>query len=184
LLAYLARWSRTAMAVELVTMAMSKSGPRSNRGPPAALVSELLLSDWSVFDSASDPVVDPAFDPAFDSQLSCAVESPLPAGNGGSDDGESRVMKATAASKARSPGCGKSWPVQGLDEICAVAKMVAASRDIAGAMIASLSPMKTKAGVASGAPGLRTKQAIRCVHGMRCAVRPCAWPHAHPVAPE
>jgi hypothetical protein len=128
------------MAVELVTMAMSKSGPRSNRGPPAALVSELLLSDWSVFDS-----------------------SPLPAGNGGSDDGESRVMKATAASKARSPGCGKSWPVQGLDEICAVAKMVAASRDIAGAMIASLSPMKTKAGVASGAPGLRTKQAIRCV---------------------
>ena len=63
------------MAVELVTMAMSKSGPRSNRGPPAALVSELLLSDWSAFDSASDPVVDPAFDPAFDSQLSCVLSS-------------------------------------------------------------------------------------------------------------
>ena len=130
--------------------------PRSNWAPRAALVSERseTLSSSFPLPFLGEPL------------LSCAVQSPfLPGGgggfddcdcSGGLDDGDSPVKKAMAASKVGSPGCGKSWPVVGLDEICAEANTAAASRDIVGPMIASCSPMKTKAGVVSGAPGLRT----------------------------
>ena len=139
-------------------MAVAKSNgrvPRSDGGPRAVLVSETLLTDLS-----SSPL--PFFGEPL---LSCAVQSPFLPGSGGVDDGDcsggvddgdSPVKKAMAASKVGSPGCGKPWPVVGLDEICAEANTAAASCDIVGTMIASCSPMKTKAGVVSGAPGLRT----------------------------
>ena len=142
-----------------VAMSHGRVVPRSDWGPRAALVSE--RSETLSTDSSSFPL--PFFGEPL---LSCAVQSPfLPGGGGGFDDGEcsgglddgdSPVKKAMAASKVGSPGCGKSWPVVGLDEICAEANTAAASRDIVGTMIGSCSPMKTKAGVVSGAPGLRT----------------------------
>ena len=160
-----------------MAVAMSHgSAPRSDWGPRAALVSE--RSESLSTDSSSFP-----WPFLGEPLLSCAVQSPfLPGGGGGFDDGDCRggfdvgdslVKKAMAESKVGSPGCGKSWPVVGLDEICAEANTAAASRDIAGTMIASCSPMKTKAGVVSGAPGLRTYSVVgACMKTMVCAARP------------
>ena len=159
-----------------VAMSQGRVDPRSDWAPRAALVSE--RSGTLSADSSSFPL--PFFGEPL---LSCAVQSPFLPGGGGSfddsdcsgglDDGDSPVKKAMAASKVGSPGCGKSWPVVGLDEICAEANTAAASRDIAGTMIASCSPMKTKAGVVSGAPGLRTYPVVgACMKTMVCAARP------------